>query len=130
MELRPKRNLWLKQMRRRPAGKKQVQIGRVIDWLADRGGNAGQRRKEGERTMGEDPLLERVTAAAEERHPPQNTLIAYQRPWLKLTAWMGAGHFRASRSSNGTENSINKCSPLQAAFRAPRFGRNGHLCSG
>ena len=34
--------------------------------------------------MGEDSLLERVTAAAEERHLSQNTLTAYRRTWLKL----------------------------------------------
>jgi site-specific recombinase XerD len=36
---------------------------------------------------GEDSLLERVTAAAEERHLSQNTLTAYRRTWLKLIAW-------------------------------------------
>jgi site-specific recombinase XerD len=37
--------------------------------------------------MSEDSLLERVTAAAEERHLSQNTLTAYRRTWLKLIAW-------------------------------------------
>jgi hypothetical protein len=40
--------------------------------------------------MSEDSLLERVTAAAEERHLSQNTLTAYRRTWLKLIAWSGA----------------------------------------
>ena len=31
--------------------------------------------------MGEDSLLERVTAAAEERQLSQNTLTAYRRTW-------------------------------------------------
>ena len=34
--------------------------------------------------------LERVTAAAEERHLSQNTLTAYRRTWLKLIAWTAA----------------------------------------
>jgi site-specific recombinase XerD len=40
--------------------------------------------------MGEDSLLKRVTAAAEERHLSQNTLTAYRRSWLKLIAWSSA----------------------------------------
>ena len=36
--------------------------------------------------MREDSLLERVTAAADERHLSQNTLTAYRRTWLKLIA--------------------------------------------
>ena len=40
--------------------------------------------------MGEDSLLKRVTAAAEERHLSQNTLTAYRRTWLKLIAWSAA----------------------------------------
>ena len=40
--------------------------------------------------MSEDSLLERVTAAAEERHLSQNTLTAYRRTWLKLIAWSAA----------------------------------------
>jgi site-specific recombinase XerD len=47
------------------------------------------------RTIGDSPvsensLLERVTAAAEERHLSQNTLIAYRRTWLRLIAWSAA----------------------------------------
>jgi site-specific recombinase XerD len=40
--------------------------------------------------MGEDSLLERVTAAAEERQLSHNSLIAYRRTWLKIIAWAGA----------------------------------------
>ena len=40
--------------------------------------------------IGEDSLLERVTAAAEERHLSQNSLIAYRRTWLKIIAWAAA----------------------------------------
>ena len=40
--------------------------------------------------MSEDSLLERVTAAAEERHLSQNTLTAYRRTWLRLIAWSAA----------------------------------------
>jgi hypothetical protein len=40
--------------------------------------------------MGEDSLLERVTAAAEERQLSQNSLIAYRRTWLKMIAWAAA----------------------------------------
>ena len=40
--------------------------------------------------MGEDSLLERVTAAAEERQLSQNSLIAYRRTWLKIIAWAAA----------------------------------------
>jgi hypothetical protein len=39
--------------------------------------NLSQREKERVRSMGEDSLLERVTAAAEERHLSENTLTAY-----------------------------------------------------
>jgi hypothetical protein len=38
----------------------------------------------------EDSLLERVTAAAEERQLSHNSLIAYRRTWLKIIAWAGA----------------------------------------
>ena len=38
----------------------------------------------------EDSLLERVTAAAEERQLSQNSLIAYRRTWLKIIAWAAA----------------------------------------
>ncbi|MGA9576541.1 MAG: hypothetical protein WBL40_04825 [Terrimicrobiaceae bacterium] len=40
--------------------------------------------------MGEDSLLELVTAAAEERQLSQNSLIAYRRSWLKIFAWAAA----------------------------------------
>jgi site-specific recombinase XerD len=40
--------------------------------------------------MSEDSLLERVTAAAQERHLSQNTLIAYRRTWLRLITWAAA----------------------------------------
>ena len=40
--------------------------------------------------MSEKLLLERVTAAAEERHLSQNTLTAYRRTWLKAIAWAAA----------------------------------------
>jgi site-specific recombinase XerD len=40
--------------------------------------------------VGENSLLERVTAAAEERHLSQNTLTAYRRTWLRLIAWSAA----------------------------------------
>ena len=40
--------------------------------------------------MGEDSLLERVTAAAEERQLSRNSLIAYRRTWLKIIAWAAA----------------------------------------
>ena len=37
--------------------------------------------------MSEDSLLERVTAAAEERQLSHNSLLAYRRTWLKIIAW-------------------------------------------
>ena len=40
--------------------------------------------------MEEDSLLERVTAAAEERQLSHNSLLAYRRTWLKLIAWAAA----------------------------------------
>ena len=40
--------------------------------------------------MTEKLLLERVTAAAEERHLSQNTLTAYRRTWIKAIAWAAA----------------------------------------
>ena len=40
--------------------------------------------------MSEDSLLERVTAAAEERQLSQNSLLAYRRTWLKIIAWAAA----------------------------------------
>jgi hypothetical protein len=45
---------------------------------------------EGSAPVAEDSLLERVTAAGEERHLSQNTLTAYRRTWLKLIAWAAA----------------------------------------
>jgi site-specific recombinase XerD len=40
--------------------------------------------------VSEKLLLERVTAAAEERHLSQNTLAAYRRTWIKAIAWAAA----------------------------------------
>jgi integrase len=40
--------------------------------------------------IGGDSLLERVTAAAEERHLSHNSLLAYRRTWLKIIAWAAA----------------------------------------
>ena len=37
-----------------------------------------------------DSLLQRVTAAAEQRQLSQHTLTAYRRTWLKLVAWAAA----------------------------------------
>ena len=51
---------------------------------------ASRKKKGGKRAVSEDSLLERVTAAAEERHLSQNTLTAYRRTWLKLIAWAAA----------------------------------------
>jgi site-specific recombinase XerD len=59
-------------------------------FLASSIGNLVQPEKEGEGSMGEDSLLERVTTAAEERHLSQNTLTAYRRTWLKLIAGAAA----------------------------------------
>jgi hypothetical protein len=39
--------------------------------------------------VSENSLLDRVTAAGEERQLSQNTLIAYRRTWLKLIALYG-----------------------------------------
>jgi len=52
---------------------------------------ARQEEKEGQGSvMGEDSLLERVTAAAEERQLSHNSLLAYRRTWLKIIAWAAA----------------------------------------
>jgi hypothetical protein len=40
--------------------------------------------------MGEEWLLERVTAAAEARQLSHNSLLAYRRTWLKIIAWAAA----------------------------------------
>ena len=40
--------------------------------------------------VSEDSLLERVTAAAEERQLSHNSLITYRRTWLKIIAWAAA----------------------------------------
>jgi site-specific recombinase XerD len=40
--------------------------------------------------VGENSLLEQVTAAAEERQLSQNTLTVYRRTWLKSIAWAAA----------------------------------------
>jgi hypothetical protein len=40
--------------------------------------------------MSEESLLERVTAASEERHLSQNTLTTYRRTYLRLIAWSAA----------------------------------------
>jgi Phage integrase, N-terminal SAM-like domain len=57
------------------------------DWGRD------SRKKKGEGSpvmMGEDSLLERVTAAAEERQLSHNSLLAYRRTWLRIIAWAAA----------------------------------------
>jgi hypothetical protein len=55
------------------------------------GGERRRSEKEGEGSaVGEDSLLERVTAAAEERQLSANTLIAYRRTWLKSITWAAA----------------------------------------
>ena len=41
--------------------------------------------------LGEDSLLERVIAAAEERQLSHNSLLAYRRTWLKIIAWAAEG---------------------------------------
>jgi N-acetylglutamate synthase-like GNAT family acetyltransferase len=49
------------------------------------------RQKEGEeRSRRKDSLLERVTAAAEERQLSHNSLIAYRRTWFKIIGWAAA----------------------------------------
>jgi hypothetical protein len=40
--------------------------------------------------IGEDSLLERVIAAAEERKLAHNSPLAYRRTWLKIIAWAAA----------------------------------------
>ncbi len=49
-----------------------------------------QEKKGTVHTVSEKLLLERVTAAAEERHLSQNTLTAYRRTWIKAIAWAAA----------------------------------------
>ena len=51
------------------------------------------------RVMSEDSLLERVTAAAEERQLSQNSFLAYRRIWLKIIAWAAAEGLVSSRPS-------------------------------
>jgi hypothetical protein len=46
--------------------------------------------KEGSAAVSEDPLLERITAATDERQLSQNTLTAYRRTWLKAIVWAAA----------------------------------------
>jgi hypothetical protein len=46
--------------------------------------------KKGSAAVSEDSLLERVTAAAEERQLSQNSLIGYRCTWLKIIAWAAA----------------------------------------
>jgi hypothetical protein len=55
------------------------------------GKNADWKKKGAESMMGEDSVLERVTAAAEERQPSHNSVIAYRRTWLKIIAWAAEG---------------------------------------
>jgi site-specific recombinase XerD len=54
--------------------------------------SVGEAGKEGagSAAVSEDSLLERVTAAAEERQLSHNSLIAYRRTWLKIVAWAAA----------------------------------------
>ena len=52
--------------------------------------NCGGLKERKGSAMSEGSLLERVTAAAEERHLSQNTLTAYRRTWLRLIAWSAA----------------------------------------
>ena len=60
--------------------------GRQITKVSFFGSNRSGKR-EGRAAMSEDSLLERVTAAANERQLSQNTLTAYRRTWLKAIAW-------------------------------------------
>ena len=53
-------------------------MGAALVVMADSG-----KERAGIPAMSEDSLLERVTAAAEERHLSQNTLTAYRRTWIK-----------------------------------------------
>jgi hypothetical protein len=46
----------------------------------------GSKKKKGSA----DSLLERVTAAAQERQLSHNSLIAYRRTWLRIIAWAAA----------------------------------------
>ena len=48
------------------------------------------RRCGGKGRVSEDSLVERVTAAAEERQLSQNSLLAYWRTCLKIVAWAAA----------------------------------------
>jgi len=66
---------------------------------------------------GEDSLLGRVTAAAEERQLSHNSLIAYRRTWLKII-W-------AAAEGLGLETFPVERGVLEEATR----GRSGGFCS-
>ena len=53
---------------------------------------SGVETKKGSEAVIENSLLERVTAAAEERHLSKNTLTAYRRTWLKAIGWAVADY--------------------------------------
>ena len=52
--------------------------------------SASQEKERRGSVIGEDSLLERVSAAAEERHLSHNSLLAYRPTWLKIIAWVEA----------------------------------------
>jgi len=63
---------------------------RLRDKSPGRYENSSGSKGKGSAAVSEDSLLERVTAAAEERQLSQNTLTAYRRTWLKVIAWAAA----------------------------------------
>jgi hypothetical protein len=56
-------------------------------WKSDIYPGCIRKKEKAGSVMSEDSLLERVTAAAEERQLSHNSLLAYRRTWLKIIAW-------------------------------------------
>jgi hypothetical protein len=73
--------------------------------------------------MGEDSLLERVTAAAEERQLSHNSLIANRRTWLKIIAWRRR---KASSSESSHQKGLRSSMRRQPAAGARQLFQNPH----
>jgi hypothetical protein len=90
------------------------------------------RRKKGTvHTVSEKLLLERFTAAAEERHLSQNTLTAYRRTWIKAIAWAAAEGLAletlpSERAASSVSGSISPWAPRCQALYTVSYVAGTH----
>ena len=77
--------------------------------------------------MSEDSLLERVTAAVEERQLSHNSLIGYRRTWLKQLVELHGGSVRVKSSGIGKGTTFTVHLPLIAVYSEPDKERRHSL---